>query len=74
MERTFLLPLWIRVWHWLNAILMLILIVTGFSLHFADPALLLVGFETSAKLHNIAGLSLVALYVYFLIANIFSGN
>jgi thiosulfate reductase cytochrome b subunit len=74
MERIFILPIWIRIWHWLNAILILVLIVTGFSLHFADPSLLLVGFETSAKFHNIAGLALVGLYIFFVIANIFSGN
>ena len=26
-ERIFILPLWIRVWHWTNALLMIILAV-----------------------------------------------
>jgi len=73
-ERVFILPLWIRVWHWTNALLIIVLTATGASLHFADPDLPLVPFELSARIHSTAGLVLVALYVFFVIANIVSGN
>ena len=73
-HRVFILPLWIRLWHWTNALLMITLIVTGGSLHFANPALPLVPFEISARVHSIAGLALAALWVIFAIANIISGN
>lgn len=73
-HRVFVLPLWIRLWHWTNALLIIVLIVTGASLHFADPELPLVPFELSAQVHSIAGLLLVALYVLFVIANVISGN
>ena len=43
-ERTYLFPAWIRLWHWLNAVLILVLGITGLSLHFADPKLPLVDF------------------------------
>lgn len=73
-ERIFILPLWIRIWHWLNALLMIILATTGLSLHFADPELPLVPFELAARVHSVTGLMLTALYVFFVIANIVSGN
>lgn len=73
-QRIYLLPLWIRLWHWTNALLIIALTVTGISLHFADPKLPLVEFSAAARFHQIGGLALVGLYVFFVIANIVSGN
>lgn len=73
-HRIFVLPLWIRLWHWTNALLIVALAATGASLHFADPALPLVPFALAARIHDIAGLALVGLYGFFVIANIVSGN
>ena len=73
-DRIYLLPLWIRIWHWSNALLIITLAVTGISLHFADPKLPLVEFALAARIHDIAGLALVALYVFFVVANIVTGN
>lgn len=73
-ERIYLLPLWLRVWHWTNALLILTLTVTGISLHFAGPKLLLVDFALAARMHDIAGVALAAAYTFFLVANVISGN
>jgi thiosulfate reductase cytochrome b subunit len=73
-ERIYLLPLWIRVWHWTNALLIITLATTGFSLHFSSPKLALVEFSLAARIHDVAGLTLVAAYTFFAIANIVSGN
>jgi thiosulfate reductase cytochrome b subunit len=73
-DRIFLLPLWIRLWHWANALLIIVLTITGVSLHFADPKLPLVEFSLAARIHDIAGIALVALYGFFVIANIVTGN
>lgn len=73
-ERVYLLPLWIRVWHWTNAVLILTLAITGISLHFAGPGRLLVEFSLAARLHNIAGVALIAAYAFFVVANIVTGN
>jgi thiosulfate reductase cytochrome b subunit len=35
-DRIYLLPVWIRLWHWANALLIITLAITGISLHFAD--------------------------------------
>jgi thiosulfate reductase cytochrome b subunit len=73
-HRVYILPAWIRIWHWTNALLIVTLTMTGASLHFADPALPLVPFELAARVHNTAGLALVALYLVFVVANMISGN
>jgi len=73
-ERIYLLPLWIRLWHWTNAVLILVLAATGVSLHFADPKLPLVEFSLAARIHDIAGVALVAAYGFFVVANIVTGN
>ncbi|MCA0188695.1 MAG: cytochrome b/b6 domain-containing protein, partial [Proteobacteria bacterium] len=61
-KRVFMLPLWIRLWHWSNALAIIMLAVTGISLHFSDPALPLVEFSLAARIHNVAGVILVGLY------------
>lgn len=73
-ERLYLVALWIRLWHWINAALILTLGVTGLSIHFADPALTLVDFALAVRLHNIAGVLLIGAYLFFVIANIVTGN
>ena len=73
-EPVYLISLWVRLWHWFNAALIVILSVTGFSLHFADPALPLVDFALAVRIHNAAGVTLVGTYVFFFFANILSGN
>jgi len=73
-HRVYILPGWVRAWHWTNALLILTLIVTGISLHFADDKLLLIEFSLAVRIHNIAGVLLVALYAFFVIANAVTGN
>ncbi len=73
-EREYLIASWIRVWHWTNALLILTLGVTGMSLHFSDPGRMLVEFSLSVRVHNIAGVCLICAYVFFVVANIVSGN
>jgi thiosulfate reductase cytochrome b subunit len=73
-DRIYLLPLWIRLWHWINALLIITLAITGISLHFADPKLPLVEFSLAARIHDIAGIALIAVYGLFVIANIVTGN
>ena len=73
-ERVYLIAVWIRVWHWTNALLILTLGVTGFSVHFADPNRMLVEFSLAVRMHNIAGVALIFAYLFFVVANIVSGN
>lgn len=72
--RVYILPGWVRAWHWANALLIITLIVTGTSLHFADAGMPMVEFGLAVRVHNIAGVLLIALYVCFVVANAVTGN
>lgn len=73
-EREYLIAPWIRVWHWANALLIIVLIVTGISVHFAGPELPLVEFSLAVSIHNTAGVVLIFTYLFFVVANLASGN
>jgi len=71
---TRLLPLWLRLWHWASAVLILILVASGLSLHYAHPDALLIPFPVARQMHAVAGIALAACYVGFLVGNAASGN
>jgi thiosulfate reductase cytochrome b subunit len=72
----YLYPKWIRLWHIFNAILFVILIVTGISMQYTgkDNSAYLVGFARAVKWHNFAAFILTASYVIFVLGNAFTGN
>jgi thiosulfate reductase cytochrome b subunit len=73
-SRVYIIPLWLRLWHWTNATLMILLMASGFSLHFSDPALPLIRFDIARTIHNVSGIALTVLYVAYLVWNTVSGN
>lgn len=64
-------PVWLRWWHWTNAILFGALLITGLSMHYSQAA---VGFRVTVLIHNSAGILLTVCYVVFLVGNIRWGN
>jgi thiosulfate reductase cytochrome b subunit len=72
----YLYPKWLRLWHVLNAVLFIILIVTGVSMQYSDKdqANLLVGFARAVKWHNIAAIILTMNYIVFVTGNIVTEN
>jgi len=72
----YLYPKWLRVWHVLNALLFLILIVTGLSMQYTDKenAAYVVGFSIAVKWHNFAAIALTINYIIFVTGNIFTKN
>lgn len=71
---TFVNTLQIRIWHWLNALLMVLLLLSGYSLHYAAKGTLWIDFATAVELHEVAGLGLTGCYLFFLIAGLWDGN
>lgn len=63
------LALSLRLWHWANAALILILASSGASLHFADPAAPWIPFPLAERLHSLAGWGLIVTYGYIVVAN-----
>lgn len=74
MNRVLLYPGWVRAWHWLNAILFLLLIWTGVELHFARPRTAGLGFELSRVVHNVSGILLTFNYLVFVLGNLLTPN
>lgn len=74
--KIYLYPKWIRLWHTLNALLFIILIVTGISMQYTGRKdyLLVVGFARAVKWHNIAAILLTFSYVLFVTGNILTNN
>lgn len=70
-RRRLLYPLWLRMWHWLNALLFISLSITGISLHFGAE---FIPFAIARQVHNISGLMLTANWVYHVVGSIRSGN
>lgn len=72
----YLYPIWVRLWHLFNAILILVLIVTGISLQYTSKQdyILVVGFARAVKWHNISAILLIINYIFFVTGNISTGN
>ena len=61
----YLHPLPVRVWHWLNALGFVLLILTGFQLRYND-LLNVMSFEAAIKTHNWIGFVVIANYFVWL--------
>jgi thiosulfate reductase cytochrome b subunit len=72
-ERLYLYPVWIRIWHMTNALLCLILIVTGLSIQFSNPGTV-VKFNAAVYVHNLSGIILTISYCIFFLGNLFTPN
>jgi thiosulfate reductase cytochrome b subunit len=72
----YLYPKWLRAWHVLNALLFLVLIVTGLSMQYTDKenTSYVVGFAIAVKWHNFAAIVLTVNYIIFVTGNLFTKN
>jgi thiosulfate reductase cytochrome b subunit len=72
----YLYPVWVRLWHALNAVLIIILIVTGLSMQYTSKQdyILVVGFARAVKWHNLAASILTISYLFFVTMNITTDN
>ena len=73
MKKTYLHPLPLRIWHWVNALLVILLIITGVQLRISGvPSL---GPRHPALwLHRYAGWAMVASCVFWLVYSLASRN
>ena len=72
----YLYPKWIRLWHVFNALLFIVLIITGISMQYTgrnNPSYM-VGFAKAVKWHNYAAILLTANYIFFIIGNAITKN
>ncbi|MFH1050794.1 MAG: cytochrome b/b6 domain-containing protein [bacterium] len=74
MEKIYLYPLWLRIWHLINALLMILLFLSGISLHYSETSSLLLSFSTAMVIHNVCGILLSLNYLFYFLFNLISGN
>lgn len=65
-ERIYLNPLPIRIWHWLNALGFIILILTGLQIRFPEYLAIFGAYRTAIILHNATGIGIAACYLLWL--------
>jgi len=73
-NRLYLYPVWLRIWHGINAICIIFLGITGLSMQYTDIDNPLIQFENAVSIHNFMGVFATISYLFFFIANIYSGN
>jgi thiosulfate reductase cytochrome b subunit len=65
MEKLYIHPLPVRIWHWTNAFGFLLLIATGLQIRYLD-LFQLMPFQTAVQLHNWIGFVLIAnFFIWF---------
>jgi thiosulfate reductase cytochrome b subunit len=73
-ERIYFYPVWLRVWHGINAIGIIGLIATGISMQYSNPEAPLLNFELAVNIHNISGILVSVNYLVFFFGNLFTPN
>ncbi len=73
-EKLYLYPLWLRIWHGINAICIILLILSGLSLHYAGRSFLLIDFQASITIHNVSGFIVSVNYLLFVLGNLLTKN
>lgn len=72
MKKIYLHPLPVRIWHWINAISFIVLIITGLQIRYRD-IMNLMSFKTAVDIHNIFGFVLLFNYLlwvlYYILSN-----
>ncbi len=72
----YLYPKWLRLWHLLNAILIIILIYSGISMQYTgrEESFFLLNFAAAVKWHNVTAMILTASYICFIVGNMTTTN
>ncbi|MBU3915445.1 cytochrome b/b6 domain-containing protein, partial [bacterium] len=69
-EEVFVNTLQVRIWHWINALLVILLMISGYTMRYVGKGETLIDFAFSIKLHEKAGIFLVACFAFFLLASV----
>ncbi|MEN8229822.1 MAG: cytochrome b/b6 domain-containing protein [Bacteroidota bacterium] len=72
--KIYLYPVWIRIWHVINALMFLLLIFTGIALHYAGSGFSLMRFGTAVGIHNVTAIIVTINYGIFVIGNMVTRN
>jgi len=73
-EKIYFYPVWLRIWHGLNALGIITLIITGVSMQSSIESAQVVGFNMIVNIHNIAGAVVTLSYFIYFIGNMVTPN
>nr|MBD3621604.1 cytochrome b/b6 domain-containing protein [Sunxiuqinia sp.] len=73
-NKIYLYPIWLRIWHGINAIGIILLILTGIRLQYSELSLMPMDFKLAVQLHNIFGIIITVNYFVFFIGNLITPN
>lgn len=71
--KLYFYPLWLRIWHGINALGIILLIITGISMQWGVESSF-IEFQLAVNIHNISGVFLTLNYLLFFIGNIVTKN
>ena len=71
MQRIYVHPLPVRIWHWINALGFVALILTGVQIRYMD-LISVMSFKTAVNVHNWIGFVLIANFFVWLLFYLFS--
>ena len=71
MQRLYIHPLTVRIWHWINAVGMVLMILTGLQMRYVG-LIDVAPFRTAVIVHNWTGLVLIANFLVWLVFYLFS--
>lgn len=71
-EKIYLHPLAERIWHWIHALLIIVLFVSGIQIHWPDYVNTMGNYSIAVSVHNWAGILLVCDFFVWLIYNLVS--
>ncbi len=72
MKRIYLHPLPVRIWHWIHAACITLLVITGVFIRYSEH--LGVSLKTSVKLHNIIGIIVALDFILWFVYYVFTGK
>lgn len=73
-SKVYFYPIWLRIWHGINALGILILIVTGINMQYSNPGFEILNFNLAVNLHNISGILVSINYLLFFFGNLLTPN
>lgn len=73
-EKLYFYPVWLRIWHGINALGIITLIITGLSMQSSIESSHILRFNLIVNLHNIAGIVVTFCYFVFFAGNLFTPN
>ena len=72
-NKLYFYPLWLRIWHGINALGIILLIITGLSMNTGVESSF-INFNVAVNMHNITGIIVSLNYLLFLIGNLITDN